>query len=94
MDFVLFRGRDFSEPFNFKNAAGKLITMPNGEYKLILERGLWAKEYKVNSGLTRGRTQITWRIPAEESKDFAYSTMYYTLYLNDDELARGVLRIQ
>jgi len=94
MDFVLIRGKDFSEPFNFKNAHGKSIAMPNGVYKIVLERGTWAREYTLYHGLSRTRNQITWMIPAEESADFAYNVMYYTLYLNDDELARGVLRIQ
>jgi len=94
MDFVLLKGKDFSEPFNFKNAHGKSIAMPNGTYRVVLERGTWAHEYTIGNGLARTRTNITWTIPAEESANFAYNVMYYTLYLNDDELARGVLRVQ
>jgi len=93
MDFVLFKGRDFSEPFNFKNPTGKSIYI-SGDIKLILERGSWAREYTPGHGLSKTRTQVTWTIPSEESANFAYNTMYYTLYLNDTELVRGILRVQ
>lgn len=95
MNFLLVKGKDFEEHFEFKNAQGESIAMPSGQYKIILERGAFAREYTVlNDGLQNLRNRVNWRIPASQSKDFAFSTMYYTLYLNDLELARGVLRIQ
>lgn len=95
MDFLLSRGRDFEEEFNFKNPKGRLIALPAGRFRLILEHGDFAREFTVeNHGLSRTRTQVTWRIPAEQGADFEYSTLYYTLYLEDSELARGILRVQ
>ena len=94
MDFTLFRGRDFQETFNFKTADGKSMTIPSGNLRIILERGTFGREYKPGKGLTKQRTQIVWQISKQESANFDFSTMYYTLYLDDTELARGVLRIQ
>lgn len=95
MNFLLVKGKDFEEFFEFKNTQGKPIAMPSGVFKLILERGSFAREYTVlNNGLSRMMNKITWRIPAAQSQDFDFSAMYYTLYLDDRELARGVLRVQ
>lgn len=94
MNFLLVRGNDFEEHFDFKNAQGKPIAMPTGQFRIILERGGFAREYTVGNGLSRLMNRVSWRIPAAQSQDFEFSTMYYTLYLNDQELARGVLRIQ
>lgn len=91
MDFVLFRGKEFSEDFNFKNPEGKSIALPNGDFKLVLERGRFAKVFRLGEGLTRTRTSVTWTI---DDTDFEYSTLYYTLYLDDKELARGIIRVQ
>jgi hypothetical protein len=94
MDFVLIRGKPFSEHFDFKNDKGKPIVVPSGQYKLIVEHGPFAREYKVGSGLSKTRNAILINISAQDTKDFAYSAMYYTLYLNNTELARGILRVQ
>jgi len=95
MNFVLIRGKDFSEHFNFKNAKGSPIVLPNGTFKIVLERGSFAREYTVENGkLSKMRNRVVWSIPSAESIDFEFSTMYYTLYVEDREIARGLLRIQ
>lgn len=95
MDFTATRGQEFKETFDFKNADGKSIQPPAGEFKLILEHGTYAKEFTVeNMGLDRQRTSVAWIISNDETNNFAYNTMYYTLYLESTELARGILRIQ
>lgn len=94
MDFFLRKGIDFRENFDFKNENHKPIVVPVGEYRLILERGDFGREYKVGSGLTKTRNTIAWSIPGKESKDFEFSTLYYTLYMNDVEIVRGVLKVQ
>lgn len=95
MNFTLVRGKDFSEVFDFKNQAGKSIALPNGQFKVVLERGTFAKEFTVlNGGLSRLRNRVTWTISANDTADFDFATMYYTLYLDDSEITRGILRIQ
>lgn len=94
MDFFLRKGVDFIEHFNFKNDAGKDIALPSGVFKLYLVRGSFAREYTVGAGLVRNRNSIVWKITKEQSQDFEYSTLYYTLYLDDTELVRGVLKVQ
>lgn len=95
MNFQLARDKDFLEHFDFKNAQGRPIALPAGEFKIILERGGFSRDYTVaNGGLRRQMNRINWRIPAADTKDFEFSTMYYTLYLNNQEVTRGVLKIQ
>ena len=94
MDFLLTRGRDFQEHFDFKNNRGKPISAPAGSYKLTVTRGDFAREYTPGRGLSRQRTGIIWKIPAKETQDFEYRTLYYTLYVDDQELVRGVLKVQ
>lgn len=94
MDFLLYKGRNFTEHFDFKTKDQKPKALPNGVYRVVVERGSFAREYTVGEGLTRQRTTLIWKISAEETLDFEYTTMYYTLYLDDTELARGVLKIQ
>ena len=94
MNFTLIRGRDFSENLDFKNAQGKPIALPSGSFRILLERGTFAREYTPGAGLTRMRNGLVWKISAQESNDFEFTTMYYTLYLNDNEIIRGILRIQ
>jgi hypothetical protein len=94
MDFVLTRGSSFSEHFDFKNDKGRSLVVPNGLIRLVVEHGDFVREYRVGRGLTKTRSSIVWNLPAKETNDFAYSTMYYTLYLDDNELARGILRVQ
>lgn len=94
MDFLLTKGEAFEERFDFKNDKQKAIALPAGEYRIVLQRGTWVREYRVNSGLSRTRTSITWKIPASATQDFEYRTLYYTLYLNDSELVRGVIKVQ
>lgn len=95
MDFIAVRGRGFQENFDFKNSQGKPIAVPPGTFKVVLERGTYAREYTTaNHGLAKLRNQIIWNIPAGETKDFAYNTLYYTLYLDDQEVTRGLLKVQ
>ena len=95
MNFTLVKGKDFTEHFDFKNEQGKSIALPPGTFRVILERGEFVREYTVlNRGLSRLRNRISWRIPAEESASFDFTTMYYTLYLEDREITRGMLKIQ
>lgn len=94
MDFLLKKGIDFRENFDFKNENHKAIVVPAGEYRLILERGEFGREYRVGSGLTKTRNTITWFISGKESKNFEFSTLYYTLYMNDVDIVRGVLKVQ
>jgi hypothetical protein len=94
MDFVLIRGKPFAEHFDFKNAKGRSLVPPEGLYRLVVEHGDFVREYRIGRGLTKTRSAINWNLAAKETADFEYSTMYYTLYLDSNELARGVLRIQ
>lgn len=95
MNFVMTRGKEFAEHFDFKNAQGKPIAMPSGHFRVVLERGGFAREYTVlNGGLSRLTNRVNWRIPASDTADFGFNTLYYTLYLEDRELARGVIKVQ
>lgn len=94
MDFLLTRGRDFQEHFDFKNEKGQPLSTPAGVYRLLVTRGDFAREYTAGHGLSRQRTGIIWKISAKETQDFEYRTLYYTLYVDDQELARGVLKVQ
>jgi hypothetical protein len=94
MDFKVNRGEMFSEEFNFKNPAGQSRSVPPGAYRVVLEHDTFVREYTVGQGLRPLRTKLTWTITPEETKDFEYNKMYYTLYLDDNELARGILRVQ
>ena len=94
MDFLARRGQNFQERFDFKSADNKPIAIPAGELKIFLTHGTYAKEYSLGNGLNKQRATVFWTIPAAEVDSFAYNTMYYTLVLNDLELARGVLRVQ
>lgn len=89
MNFYAARGKDFVDTFEFKNAQRKPISVPSGTYKIVLERGPYAREYTP----TRGKNGLVWKVPAAEINDFEYSTLYYTLYLNNKEVARGTLSI-
>jgi hypothetical protein len=92
VNFTLRSGRPFSESFDFKNAQGKPISLPAGRFKLVLERGQYAREFTEGAGLTRQRTSLLWKVSDKEN--FEFSTMYYTLYLNDKEVTRGVLSVE
>lgn len=94
MNFFMKKGQPFAEYFDFKNARGESIALPAGSFRVVLERGGFAKEYTYGNGLDRLANRINWRIPASETESFVYSTMYYTLYLEDTEITRGVLKIQ
>lgn len=95
MNFVLTRGKSFHEYFEFKNAQGKPIAMPQGLFRLVLERGQFIREYTVaNGGLQRLMNRINWTISAKDTTNFEFSTLYYTLYLDDRELARGIVKVQ
>lgn len=94
MNFTLVRGKDFIEHFDFKNAQGKPIALPLGKFRLVVERGGYARQYTDGAGLIRQRNRLTWKIGAEDSNDFEFTVLYYTLYLNDNEITRGILRVQ
>lgn len=95
MNFVVTRGKPFHEYFEFKNAQGRPIAMPAGVFRLVLERGGFVREYTVsNSGLQRLMNRINWNIAEEETANFEFSTLYYTLYLDERELARGIVKVQ
>lgn len=95
MDFIARRGEEFRESFDFKNSQGQSIIMPTGTYKLILEHTPYVREFtEDNRGLRRKQAGLIWIIAADETSDFAYNVLYYTLYVDDTELVRGVLRIQ
>lgn len=94
MNFTLVRGRDFSENLDFKNSQGKPVATPPGEFRIVLERGAFAREYRAGAGLTKHRSGLVWNIPKEDSENFEFTTMYYILYLEDKEIIRGILRIQ
>lgn len=90
MIFTATRGKAFKEEFSFKNAQGKAVTVPSGDFCLCLERGGVVREY---NNLRISRNAIHWIMTAEETQGLEYSTMYFTLSWNDTELARGVLRV-
>jgi hypothetical protein len=94
MNFLLVRGKDFQEFFDFKNSQGRLIPLPAGKFSVVLERAGFAREYTPGNGLSLQRNRIVWGIKAEEAEDFEFATMYYTLYLNNQEITRGILRVQ
>lgn len=90
MTFTAFRGRPFKEEFTFKNTSGKVLTVPTGDYKVTLEHGVYVREY---TDLRQTRTTIYWTMTAEETKTLEFSTMYFVLTHNGNEVARGVLRV-
>jgi hypothetical protein len=94
MDFVLQRGREFREEFDFKNTSGQIVSLPPGTYTLKVERGSFVRQYTVGNGLYKQRGKIIWRLPESETASFEYSTMYYELKFNERELARGIIRVQ
>lgn len=95
MNFTLVKGKNFEEHFDFKNSEGKALTLPAGRFKVILEHGSFAREYTVeNRGLSRLRNSVVWRVAGTDSNDFEFTVMYYTLYLNDEEITRGIVRVQ
>lgn len=95
MNFSLVKGKDFHEHFDFKGASGKPIALPNGTFRVVVERAGFAREYTVmNGGLSRLRNRVNWTISADQSGDFDFNTYYYTLYLDNREITRGILRIQ
>lgn len=83
------RGQAFREEFTFKNAAGKPLNVPSGNYVLTLERGNIVREFQPRLA----RNAIQWLMTADETQALEYSTMYFTLTYNGQEIARGVLRV-
>lgn len=95
MNFTLVKGKDFEEHFDFKNSEGKTIALPQGQFRVVLEHGAFAREYTVqNRGLVKSRSRVVWRVAGTDSNDFEFTVMYYTLYLNDEEITRGIVRVQ
>lgn len=90
MTFTAFRGEPFREEFTFKNAAGKVIPAPMGDYRVVLERGEFVKVFR-NLRITRNT--IFWTMTADETDALQFSTMYFTLTHEGNEVARGVLRV-
>jgi hypothetical protein len=89
MIFTASRGQAFKEEFNFKNPQGRPIAVPKGDFRLTLERGSVAREVpiKVVSGA------IIWTMTADEVSNLEYTTMYFHLTFNGQEISRGVLRV-
>lgn len=83
------RGAAFAHPFDFKNEKGQAVAAPAGDYVLHLERGASVREFS----LQRFRTGVVWNMTAEETQNLEYSTMYFVLNFNGQEIARGVLRV-
>lgn len=88
--FTAVRGTSFTESFDFKNDKGKPVAAPAGDFRVVLERGALVREY----GVKRLRTGVVWTMTSEETNELEYSTMYFALYFNGQEIARGVLRVQ
>lgn len=85
------RGKPFTEVFNFKDAGGGLLSVPSGEYKVHLERAGFVRYY---NNLGRVGHGLAWNISKEELDSFPYSTLYFSLLYNGEEIARGVLRVE
>lgn len=94
IDFIVKRGEPFTDKFDFKDSAGKPINAPSGDYRLVVEHGDYAKVFSIGRGLKKQRNGVVWSMSESETLDLQYSVMYYVLYFNDNELARGVLRMQ
>lgn len=89
MIFTATRGKAFREEFSFKNEKGQPLAVPSGEYALFLERG-----HAVTEGTLRvTRNTIFWTMTADETAALKYSTMYFHLTFNGQEISRGVLRV-
>lgn len=84
------RGQSFREPFTFKDANGRPAVIPQGSYRLILEHAPWSAEC---GSLARSRGELIWSLTEQEVADLPYSTVYFRLTFNGEELARGVLRV-
>lgn len=91
MNFTASRGQDFVEEFTFKNAAGQALIVPAGDYVLTLERGSFISD--ASSNLTVQRNRIVWAMSADEVNELKYSSMYFALKFNGQEVTRGVLRV-
>ena len=89
MIFTASKGQPFREEFTFKNEKGKPVAIPRGDYRLVLERGDYVRE----GNLKIAPNAIYWNMTAEETQALAYSTLYFTLAFNGQEIARGVLRV-
>lgn len=84
------RGQVFTESFNFKNAKGKLIAAPAGDYILTLEHGA----YVTQTRLPAQRAGVVWQLSKNEVEALPYSNFYFSLTYNGAEIARGVLRVE
>jgi hypothetical protein len=84
------RGKPFKEEFNFKNAAGKAIAVPSGDYRLLLERGDFVSVY---DNLLKRSNGVVWSLSSSEVDELPYSTLYFAVTFNGGEIARGVLRV-
>lgn len=85
------RGQVFKEPFVFKNEKGQPLGAPSGDYRVYLEHGNdFAIEF---SNLTKLRSEVVWSMSGAQTAGLPYSTFYFRLTYNGEELARGVLRV-
>jgi hypothetical protein len=89
MIFTASRGEAFQETFTFKNAQGRPLSIPLGDYRLTLERGDVVRVVP----LQVTPSTIYWTMTAEQTRKLEYNTMYFTLSYNGQELSRGVLRV-
>jgi len=89
-DFTARRGQRFVEDFTFKNESGKQISVPFGNYEVVLERGDYAKVY---NDIRYSRSKLTWTMEKEEVDKLPFSVMYYTLKKDSVELDRGIVKL-
>lgn len=91
MILTAFRGKDFHEDFAFKSESGEPVVPPVGDYRLVLEHGGFTKEY---ARLNRSHAGVVWALTKDEVESLPYTSFFFTLNLNGQEIARGVLRVQ
>lgn len=84
------RGKSFAEPFNFKNEEGEPVNVPTGHYTVSLTRGDYARIFE---NLRTIRTAVVWSLTADDVATLPYSSLYFTLNFNGEEITRGILRV-
>jgi hypothetical protein len=89
MMFTASKGQPFAEKFEFKNSQGQPLVVPKGEFVLTLERGDLVRFPQ----LRLQRNAVIWNMTAEETAALEYSTMYFHLTFDGQEIARGILRV-
>lgn len=85
------RGKPFKEDFTFKDSSGRTIPTPVGAYAVTLSHGNFIKVF---SDLNRGPAGVYWTMTPQDTQGLEYSTLYFVLTFNGQEITRGVLRVQ